>query len=722
MKRILVAMLCVAVCVLSVFPLSACGKGDKNNGNNSGNSSHTHSFTLENATNKYLCSKATCTQSAKYYYSCSCGAKGTATFEYGNANGHNIVNDVCKACKAKASQGLEFTLKDDDTYELKSIGTCTDKDIIIPKTYQGKAVTSIGSYALAAFGGVGAPILDNTPSVPFENITIPDTVTSIGNGAFSGSGELKNIKIPDSVISIWDEALGYCEKLTSVTFGSGIESIDRYVIHMSNAVANIEVGSKNSKYYSKNNCVIEKETKTLVMGCKTSVIPDDVKIIGDSSFWGCSTLTMINIPDGVTLIDSAAFSNCTSLANVIISNSVKTIETSAFASCAALTSVTLGSGVETIVSTAFSDCYKLVEVINNSSFNIEKGDYENGQIGKYALNIKKGGTTDIVNKDGYLFYTYENEDYLLGYVGKDTALTLPNDYNGQTYKIYQYAFNGRNDLTSVVISNGATVIGALAFYNCRGLTNVTIGSSVTSIEASAFRNCVALKNLSIPNGVVSIGAGAFYNCSSLISVIIPNSVTVIDTYAFEACSSLTSVTIGSGVQDILFEAFESCYKLVEVINNSSLEITKSSEDYSRVGYYALNIKKGGTTDIVNKDGFLFYTYENVNYLLGYDGDEVNLVLPNDYNGQTYEIYKYAFYNSNLKSVTIGSGVTAIGENAFINCYDLKSVKFNNVDGWKRYKNIDSENGTEVSREELSDTTTAAEYLTSDYGDFYWKRG
>ena len=163
MKRILIAMLCVAVCVLSVFPLSACGKGnDKNNGNNG----HAHSFTVEMATSKYLCSKATCTKAAKYYYSCECGAKGTETFEYGNANGHNIVNDVCKVCNAKASKGLEFELKDDDTYELKSIGTCTDKDIIIPKTYNNKAVTSIGNYALAAFGGVGAPILYNTPSVP----------------------------------------------------------------------------------------------------------------------------------------------------------------------------------------------------------------------------------------------------------------------------------------------------------------------------------------------------------------------------------------------------------------------------------------------------------------------------------------------------------------------------------------------------------------------------
>ncbi len=725
MKRFLIAMLCVAVCVLSVFPLSACGNGNKNNGNNGGNGSHTHSFTVEVVTDEYLCSEATCTQSAKYYYSCSCGAKGTATFEYGNANGHSIVNDVCKVCKAKASKGLEFTLNDDDTYKLKGIGSCTDADIIIPKTYQGKAVTSIGNYALATYTDMGIP-KKNSPKVPIERITIPDSVTTIGSYAFCGSLELKDIKIPDSVTSVRIGALAYCEKLTSITFGSGIEKFAKQIIYMSNEVASIEVSDNNTKYYSKNNCVIEKETKTLIMSCKTSVIPDEVKIIGESSFYSRGDLTNINIPDGVTSILDRAFAFCSSLTSVTIPDSVVSIGQYAFSDCNGLTSIKLGRSVEKIDDSAFSDCYKLVEIINNSNLEITKFSDENGQIGKYALNIKKGGTTDLVNKDDYLFYTFENENYLLGYEGKDTALTLPNDYNGQTYEIYRYAFYGRDDLTSVIISNGVTYINSSAFRDCKWLTSLTIGNKVNSIADNVFNNC-----------------------SSLVNTIIPDSVVLIKECAFSNCSSLTSITLGKGLKEIEEYTFNECKKLVEVINNSDLDIERASIDNGWVGYYALNIKKGGTTDIVNKNGYLFYIYENVNYLLGYDGDEVNLVLPNDYNGQTYEIYKYAFYkfynNKTLKSVaigngatyigeyaffycggltnvTIGSGVTFIDKYAFINCYDLKSVKFNKVDGWKYYEDIDSENGTEVSREELSDTTSAAECLTSDYGNFYWKRG
>lgn len=395
---------------------------------------------------------------------------------------------------------------------------------------------------------------------------------------------------------------------------------------------------------------------------------------------------------------------------------------------------------------AFGGCYKLVEIINNSGLNIIKHDYENWQIGLYALNIKKGGATDIVNKDDYLFYTYEGVNYLLGYVGKDSALTLPNDYNGQTYEIYQHAFNGRNDLTSVIISNGVTSIGPGAFINCRGLTSVTIGSGVKAIEGSAFHSCFSLRDVIILNGVESIGEYAFNSCKKLTNVTIPDSVKSIDVYAFASCNLLASVTIGSGLKEINSGAFVECFKLVEVINNSNLNIERASTDNGYLGYYALNIKKGGTSDIVNKNGYLFYTFENRNLLLGYGGNDVNLALPNDYNRQTYEIYNYAFYNNDdLESVKIDNGATSIGENAFYNCKgltnvtigkgvnfisplafavcrNLKSVKFNNVDGWKRYKNIDSETGTEISREELSDTTSAAECLTSDYGNFYWKRG
>ena len=80
---------------------------------------------------------------------------------------------------------------------------------------------------------------------------------------------------------------------------------------------------------------------------------------------------------------------------------------------------------------AFYGCYKLVEVINYSSLNITKGSSSNGYVAYYALNVKKGGSSEVVNQDRYLFYTYDSVNYLFGYVGTETELTLPNNYNGQ---------------------------------------------------------------------------------------------------------------------------------------------------------------------------------------------------------------------------------------------------------------------------------------------------
>ena len=584
-------------------------------------------------------------------------------------------------------------------------------------------------------------------------VIIEQGVTTIGYGAFVGT-LISEISIPNSVYSIGPLAFGYCRWLESITIPKGVMSIGGEAFSECYNLKSISVEDGNRTFHSAGNCLIKTAEKTLIVGIENSEIPGDgsVTSIGDSAFSHCTGLTSIAIPDSVTTIGDYAFDGCTaltsitipesvtsigdrafegsSLTSITIPNSVTSLGDNAFSRCTALESVTISSGLTRIGTQAFRDCTELTSVsipdgiqsIGQSAFGgctalasitIPESVTSIGsscfggcdQLTIYAVDGSAAHLYALKNQIDYQLISASG-DIVGGPTGQCTwridGTTLTISGNGQMGDYFQddHAPWYQNTITAVIIEKGVTSIGFYAFSGCTKLTSVTIPDSVTTIGGSAFSDCTALTNIYIPKGVKCIREDAFYNCSSLTSVNIPDTVTRIFSNAFQFCSGLTSVTIPGSIEIVGDSLFDGCTGLTNVTlldgvttigaeafsgctNLKSITIPDSVTSVSEDAFLDCKIKEliiaeGAEfvegTMVVCKD-----TLETVsipdgvtdigNHAFSDCSHLTNITIP----GSVTRIGDYAFRCTNLTSITIPDSVTSIGDYAFSNCTGLTSI-------------------------------------------------
>ncbi len=502
------------------------------------------------------------------------------------------------------------------------------------------------------------------------------SVTSIGQGAFSGCTGLISVSIPNSVTSIGEAAFYDCSNLTKVNYLGTVDewvSID-FLDYNSNPATHVEDFYINDKLLT------------------------DVKITSADS------------------IKDYAFFRCQSIKSVEIGNNVKYICGTAFESCKSLTSVTIGNNVTFIDDLAFLTCRDLTEIIvlsNNKNFTSDNGvlfnkdktkliQYPIGknsttyEIPNYVTSIGKAAFTGCMNLTSVIIpnsvksigdWAFSHCSYLtkvnyLGTIDEWTEIDFVSDGSNPTICAKDLYINDVL-LTDVKITS-ADSIKDYAFYNCQSIKSVEIGNSVNYIGKSAFDRCTGLTKVNYLGTVDKWAKIDFIDGSSnptyyakdlyindkLLTDVKITSADSVKNYAFYNCKSIKSIEIGESVTFIGSSAFWSCSALTKVNYLGTLEEwMEANIVHANSEIIDLYIKGELLTDlkIISTDSIKDNAFYNCKSIKSIEiGDCVKYIGQGAFRGCT-----------GLISVNIPNSVTFIGQNAFSGCTGLISVTIPN---------------------------------------------
>ncbi len=575
-----------------------------------------------------------------------------------------------------------------------------------------------------------------------EIINIPETVNFIGDSAFSGCRALENVKLPAGLKSIERNIFGGCRNLSSVempvdaetigelafsgcpitqivipesvkTIGidafsgcpltivhipANVESIGAGAFYNLDTLENVSVAESNEYYYSKDGCLMEKGSDTLIAATKALVIPEGTKKIGEGVFSYLSS-DEIGIPEGVTHIGTDAFYQ-SSIKKVEFPESLISIGEDAFSYCRELESIVLPYGLKEIGRSAFFGCENLSDI----------GLYSHiTRIAESAFQY-----TEYYNNND----NWENGVLYIGtnLIKAETSITDAVAVKDGTTCIADHAFESCRNITEVNFPASLKAIGGGAFRLCDKIESVdlshtqikTLPNCDTEYYYGTFQDCTKLSEVLLPDTLESIGVGAFRYTKSLESIKLPEGIVSIDASAFSYSTELSDINLPDSLRTIDAYAFSNCGKLQSIVFPDSLTYVginplSGTAYYNNETNWEDGILYNGKYLLESKCNAQSYTVKDGTVLIAreafskYLNSVKSVSLPE---GLLY-ICDDAFYYSKLESITIPKTVVYIGRNAFYARGDLASAYFEDSEVWYL-------DGEKIPSETVGDADSMAE--------------
>ena len=503
----------------------------------------------------------------------------------------------------------------------------------------------------------------NIPSsVEFEGNQYP--VIKINDRVFSGNTNLMSVTLPESLTTLGDRAFYTCKSLKTIKIPSGVTAIPGHCFDGCSSLESV-------------------------------TIPEGVMTIGDVAFYACS-INALTLPESLEKIGIGAFCNNCVLKSVNIPAKVKTIGAWAFSVCG-LTDLVIPEGVQTIGNEAFLYNNNLQSITCNAATPPTLGDnaFDNDITPSIKVPLQSivayrqaEGWKNFTNyyggevvADGITYRIDDNEAMVAAAEATLTEANIPSsvEFEGNQYpviKINDEVFSGNTNLTTVTLPEGLVEIGVSAFKECKNLESVTLPESLTTLGGEAFRGNTNLTTVTLPAGLVGIGVYAFYGCKNLESVTLPESLTTLGSRSFESCQSLKTIKIPSGVTAIPDHCFEGC---------SSLESVTIPEGVTTIGSYAFQSCKLNALTLPESLEEIGSAAFNGNRSLKSVNIPAKVKTIESYAFASCSltdlviqegvqvIEEYTFINNLLKNLTLPSTITSIGKSVFYDNYYLQLI-------------------------------------------------